>query len=89
MGMNATPDIGKPGIELAAKNEPSEEEIMRRESEQEQADKLKFTRMQKTKEMTVRGILLQSKTGDRSSLQEFFLRMHLSMNVQFFANYNG
>lgn len=62
---------------------------MLRESEQEQADKLKFTRMQKNKEMTVRSILMQCKNGDRSSQQEFFLRMHLSMNVQFFANYNG
>jgi len=92
--LNATPKldgcnrIDSVNSRKTANNEPSEEELQRRENEQEQADKLKFTRMQKNKENSIREILkVQAK--DRSSSQNFFLRMHLSMNVPFFANYNG
>ena len=44
--------------------------------------------MLKNKEHTIREIM-KVPIKDRSVSQNFFLRMHLSMNVQFFANYNG
>ena len=90
--INRTPDIGRPrlGSQGSKKsNEPTEEELARRESEQEQADKLKFTRMCKTKDLTIQDVLKAKNPKDRSSQQDFFLRMHLSMKVPFFANYSG
>ena len=56
--------------------------------EKEQADKLKFTRMQKMNEYKIKDILKISPKL-RDSNQSFYLRMHLQQNVPFFANYGG
>ena len=56
--------------------------------EQEQVDRLRFTRMQKTNEFRIKDIL-KVPIKQRSSTQNFFLRMHLQDKVPFFGNYSG
>ena len=66
----------------------TEEQMLKREMEIEQTEKLRFTRMQKMNEHKIRDIMKIS-PDKRDSGQNFYLRMHLQQNVPFFANYSG
>ena len=54
----------------------------------EQVDKLRYIQLLKQKKYQVKDVL-SIPVKERSEEENFFLRMHLKVNVPFFANYMG
>ena len=81
-----TPTMTATGTVTANQSDSSDSESTNQNDIRQ--EKLRFYRMKKQGEHTVKTILLQDK-DTRTDSETFYLRMHLKVNVPFFAFYDG